>query len=133
MTSERRPKADAPEAAAPEDADAPDGAVEADGEAEATPEPVDPGNWQPTIVEPAPEPTPEEEAAANAPARPVLPEGDATVVYRGFADLVGPVVIDGVSYSFRPDQPVTVPSAVAEEVLTWPSEPFELLAPTTED
>jgi hypothetical protein len=108
----------------PGDADTPD------EEPVPEPEPVDVGNWQPTIVEPAPVLSPEDEAAANAPTRPVLPEGDTVVVYHGAADLVGPVDLDGVSYSFRPDVPVTVPSKVAEEVLTWPNETFEVV---TED
>jgi len=105
-------------------------AVEEPAEVTAPAEPLDIGNWQPTIVEPvAPAPEPEAEAAATAPARPVLPEGSVAVTYRGFADLAGPVVIGGVSYSFRNGQPVTVPSEVAEEVLTWPHEPFDW-APT---
>jgi len=84
------------------------------------------GNWQPKIVEPQPDPVEAADEPA-APPRPVLPEGDQiSIVYRGEANLAGPVVHGGVSYTFRPGQPVSVPREVAENVLTWPFETFEV-------
>ncbi len=105
--------------------------VDADATPEEAPvEPPDVGNWQPLIVEPPAEVAPD--ADTPEPAKPVLPAGSVVVIYRGFADLAGPIEIDGVTYSFRPGEPVVMPSAAAEQVLTWPHEPFDWLD-STED
>ena len=45
---------------------------------------------------------------------------EVTLTYRGSADL-----LEYGDYRFRPDQPVIVPSDVAEELLTLPFEKFE--------
>lgn len=47
--------------------------------------------------------------------------GSVTLVYRGPATKA----IHG-AYEFRPGQPVTVPSDVAEELLTYPHQTFEV-------
>lgn len=71
------------------------------------PEPLAPDPAEPETAEPVKETDPEQ-------------KGTVTLVYRGTADVLthGP-------FRIRPGQPVTVPSDVAEELLTWPHERFE--------
>lgn len=59
---------------------------------------------------------------------PEPPEGHVAVVYSGLADL-----IELGDLKFRPGQPVYVPSDRVEELLTWPNEPFALVAPAPAD
>lgn len=47
-------------------------------------------------------------------------DGETAVVYRGLAD-----AFEHDGRVFRPDQPVIVPSDVAEELLTYPNEQFD--------
>jgi len=85
----------------------------------ATPEP-EPPVPQPEERQPEPDPEPppvQQSAPAQAPPRRV------SLVYKGRADLV-----DSGPFFFRPGVPVEVPSDVAEELLTLPFEPFEVVA-----
>lgn len=59
---------------------------------------------------------------------PEPPEGYVAVVYVGLADL-----IELGDLKFRPGQPVYVPSDQVDELLTWPNEPFALVAPAPAD
>ncbi len=47
-------------------------------------------------------------------------KGSTKIVYRGRADS-----FEHGKYTFRPGQPVSVPSDVAEDLLTYPNEKFE--------
>lgn len=85
---------------------------------------LDVGNWQATIVEPEPEPT--EATNRTTEDRPILPPGSYVAIYRGGADSA-----DYGGFTFRPGEPVVVPSEVAEQLLTWPDETFEV-EPTKE-
>lgn len=80
---------------------------------------LDTGDWQPTIVEPAPEPT--ETKVTITEDRPILPPGSYRATYRGGADSA-----DYGGFTFRPGEPVIVPSEVAEQLLTWPNETFDV-------
>jgi hypothetical protein len=79
------------------------------------------------VVTPSEEP-PQAEPPAEETRRIEVPEGEVAVVYRGLAN----VVTHG-EYRFRNGEPVTVPSEVAEELLSFPFEPFELLEPQQEE
>lgn len=66
---------------------------------------------------------PEAAAPSDEPvkeARSERADGGVTLVYRGNAD-----VFSHGAFRIRPGQPVTVPSDVAEELLTFPRERFE--------
>lgn len=90
--------------------------------------------FQPKVIEPPAEPEPvDESTTTDAPKAPLLTPGTTvTVIYRGsadVADLKGPDGMGEHDYRFRPGQPVDVPSEVAEELLTWPGEAFEIVEP----
>ena len=69
-------------------------------------------------------PADEPKGESSAPAQEADPETeDAALIYRGQAD-----VFEHGSLRIRPGQPVTVPSDVAEELLTFPHELFEVVA-----
>lgn len=72
--------------------------------------------YVPYVPEATPAAAPPEEAELE------VPKGHDAVVYRGIHDSFehGP-------FKFRPGKPVVVPSDVAEELLTYPFEPFERL------
>jgi hypothetical protein len=75
-------------------------------------------SYEPIVREPVeegPEPEPQEEPVAD---------GSTRVVYR--APTSGGALTFG-DYKFRSDEPVDVPSEVAEELLTMPFELFERL------
>lgn len=50
-----------------------------------------------------------------------VPRGQVRITYRGPAD-----VVSHGEFTFRPGQPVDVPSEVAEDLLTLPFEEFEV-------
>lgn len=81
---------------------------------------MDEGQGQDQVVED--QPIQETEEASEP------PEGHVAVVYSGIADL-----IEHGDLKFRPGQPVYVPSDQVDELLTWPNEPFALVAPAPAD
>jgi hypothetical protein len=89
-------------------------------EPEEVPGPGDP--YEALVVIPPPDEPVEELTAEAAPEEAPLkaPAGHVALVYRGAAD-----TYFAGDYLFRPDQPVIVPSDVAEELLTTPFERFE--------
>lgn len=106
--------------------------VEADAVEEA-PRFVGPDAFQAKIIEPPPDEPAPDEPTKEEPKRALLPPGTTvTVVYKGtadVADLKGPDGMGEHDYRFRPGEPVDVPSEVAEELLTWPGEQFEIVEP----
>lgn len=85
--------------------------------AEAVPaEPVAP--FEATIIDPPAESEPT--TGKEQETLPEVPEGHELVRYTGSADLFA-----HGAYQFRGGQPVAVPSEIAEELLTYPHEPFE--------
>jgi hypothetical protein len=87
-----------------------------------------------TTVDAPPDPPAEGEAGADAPPSAPLFEPGTTVrvVYRGgadVADMKGPDGSGEHEFRFRNGEPVDVPSEVAEELLTWPGEQFEVVRP----
>ncbi len=69
--------------------------------------------YQPRIIDPNAQ---DEERETQ----PECPAGHVRIVYRGYSAL-----FERGEFKFRPDQPVCVPSDVAEDLLTWPNEQFE--------
>jgi hypothetical protein len=112
----KRPEAEVAEDVS-EDPEEPQETEEEAIEAEPEPEPVAP--YEALVVDPS-----QEEAAEPEPQVEAVPEGHVRIVYR--ADAPGSTLTHG-DYKFRSDEPVTVPSEVAEELLTQPFEVFELL------
>ena len=111
-----RKKSEQPKEAAE---DVPEEAIEAEPEAEATSdEPAaeqlpkgEPINGDAMLVDGA--------AFINEEASAEPGEGETKVVYRGLADS-----FEHGGRTYRPDQPVIVPSDVAEDLLTYPNEQF---------
>lgn len=90
-------------------------------EPEEAPGPGDP--YEAQVIDPPPEDAPAEEATIIEQPKETpleVPAGHVALVYRGTADAVR-----HGEYTFRPDQPVAVPSDVAEELQTMPFERFE--------
>jgi hypothetical protein len=115
-TVEEQDRPDLPEEAEP-DAPAQTRRGRPVGEPDREPEPV--------VAEPEPEATqerePEEARTEPEPAAPMF-EGDQQVVYLGPADL-----FEYGEFKFRPGEPaVTVPSEVAEDLLTYPGARFDV-------
>lgn len=92
---------------------------------------LDVGSWTPAMVDPIPDKAPDEVPAPEpGPLDGYPPEALVTVIYRGDADVADLKGADGKGehpYVFRNGEPVQVPSSVAQELLTWPFEQFEVV------